>query len=169
MATITAPNGWPSSFKEVGIRYERAALPKAKLYLEGLVAFTRGLVRLPDHPRLLRELRLLERQTHRSGRDTVSHPVGDVDDHANAVFGCLYYCAQKKRGVKSYVYDPNGSFGATEVDPKTGRPIVPPFESILSGSHPNNRGIAGPGRNTEPWLDSLAAQFNAANGIRRPK
>jgi hypothetical protein len=29
--------------------------------------FARGLVRLPNHQRLLRELRLLERHTHRSG------------------------------------------------------------------------------------------------------
>jgi len=36
---------------------------------------------------LLRELRLLERHTHRSGRDTVDHPKGGRDDHANAVCG----------------------------------------------------------------------------------
>jgi len=47
------------------------------------------LVRLPDHGRLLNELRLLERQTHRGGKDSVDHPRGGHDDHANAVCGVL--------------------------------------------------------------------------------
>jgi hypothetical protein len=38
---------------------------------------------------LLRELRLLERHTHRSGKDTVDHPRNGRDDHANAVCGVL--------------------------------------------------------------------------------
>jgi hypothetical protein len=42
---------------------------------------------LPDHARLLRELRLLERHTHRSGRDTVDHPKGGRDDYANSTCG----------------------------------------------------------------------------------
>jgi hypothetical protein len=41
------------------------------------------------HQRLLRELRLLERHTHRSGRDTVDHGRHGHDDHANAVCGVL--------------------------------------------------------------------------------
>jgi hypothetical protein len=44
---------------------------------------------LPDHPKLLRELRLLERRTHRSGRDKVDHGRNGHDDHANAVCGVL--------------------------------------------------------------------------------
>jgi hypothetical protein len=51
--------------------------------------FTRGLVSLPDHPVLLRELRLLERRTHPSGRDSVDHGRGGHDDHANAVCGAI--------------------------------------------------------------------------------
>jgi hypothetical protein len=35
-------------------------LPKSQIYLECLPLFGRGLVRLPNHQRLLRELRLLE-------------------------------------------------------------------------------------------------------------
>jgi hypothetical protein len=42
-------------------------------YIEALPAFTRRLVSLPDDPRLLRELHLLERHTHVSERDTVYH------------------------------------------------------------------------------------------------
>ena len=46
-------------------------------------------MRLPDHAKLLRELRLLERHTHRSGKDSIDHPRGGHDDHANAVCGVL--------------------------------------------------------------------------------
>jgi hypothetical protein len=40
----------------VGIKYERAALPKPRIYLEGLPTFARRSISLPDHLRLLREL-----------------------------------------------------------------------------------------------------------------
>jgi hypothetical protein len=61
-----------------------------------LPAFTRRTVSLPNHPRMLRELRLLERQVHAGGRDTVDHGRNGSDDLANCVFGCLYY-VQKRR------------------------------------------------------------------------
>src|SRR5262245_28226043 len=64
------------------------AQPRA-LYLESLPVFTRGLARLPNYARLIRELRLLERRTHRSGKDTVEHPRNGHDDHANVVCGVL--------------------------------------------------------------------------------
>ena len=57
--------------------------------MEALPLFTRGLVELPDHPTLLRELRLLERTPTRTGRDQVTHPRGCNDDYANAVCGAL--------------------------------------------------------------------------------
>jgi hypothetical protein len=50
--------------------------------------FARGGISLPDHPVLLRELRLLERRTHRSGKDSVDHGLRGHDDYANAVLGC---------------------------------------------------------------------------------
>jgi hypothetical protein len=56
-----------------GIKYVRAQKPKSALYLEAQTLFARGSISLPNHPTLLRELRLLERRTHRSGRDTVDH------------------------------------------------------------------------------------------------
>jgi hypothetical protein len=43
-------------------------IPKSQIYRECIPLFTRGLVRLPDHAVLLRELRLLERTTHRGGK-----------------------------------------------------------------------------------------------------
>jgi hypothetical protein len=79
-----------SCWQSCGLTYVRSELPKSQLYLEALPPFARGLVHLPDHPKLLRELSLLERHTHRSGKDTVDHPRGGSDDHANAVCGLLH-------------------------------------------------------------------------------
>lgn len=76
-----------SAWQQNGIPYTRSEQPKSELYIEAIPLFARGLLRLPDHARLLRELRLLERHTHRSGRDSVDHPKGGRDDHANAVCG----------------------------------------------------------------------------------
>jgi hypothetical protein len=78
-----------SSWLKAGIPYSASELPKSQIYLETPPLFTRGLVRLPDHPTLLRELRLLERQTHRGGRDSVDHPRGGHDDFCNSLCGSL--------------------------------------------------------------------------------
>ena len=78
-----------SAWRQCGIYYTKSELGKSAIYLECLPLFTRGLVGLPDHPRLLRELRLLERHTHRSGRDTVDHGRSGHDDFANATCGVL--------------------------------------------------------------------------------
>ena len=77
------------AWQEQNIAYLKSDLPKSQVYLECLPLFARGLVRLPDHPKLLRELRLLERHSHRSGKDTVDHGRGGHDDHANACCGVL--------------------------------------------------------------------------------
>jgi hypothetical protein len=77
------------AWSRVGVTYQQAELPKSQIYLEALPCFTRNAVSLPNHPKLLRELRLLERRTHRSGRDTVDHGPRGHDDYANAVCGCL--------------------------------------------------------------------------------
>jgi hypothetical protein len=77
------------AWRDTGIVYVQSDIPKSQIYLESLPLFTRGLVRLPDHPTLLRELRLLERQTHRGGKDSVDHPRGAHDDYANSCCGVL--------------------------------------------------------------------------------
>jgi hypothetical protein len=77
-------------FKGNGVSYRQCEHPKSQLYLEGLPSFTRGQISIPDHPQLLRELRLLERRVSRSGNDTVDHPRGGSDDHANVCFGALW-------------------------------------------------------------------------------
>ena len=77
-----------TAFRDAGIRYVRSEKPKSALYLEAQTLFARGGISLPDHPVLLRELRLLERRTHRSGKDSVDHGLRGHDDYANAVLGC---------------------------------------------------------------------------------
>jgi hypothetical protein len=59
------------------------------LFIEVLPWFARGLLSIPDHPQLIRELRLLERRTARSGKDSVDHGVGGSDDHANVLAGAV--------------------------------------------------------------------------------
>jgi hypothetical protein len=84
-----------SAFAECGLKYVRAAQPKSQLYLECLPLFTRGLIAIPNLPPLLRELRLLERQTHRSGRDTIDAGKHGTDDYANALCGCAAIVSQR--------------------------------------------------------------------------
>ena len=79
-----------NAFADAGIQYETSKLNKSQLYLEALSSFNRGAVSLPNHDKLLRELRGLERRVHRSGRDSVDHPKHGSDDLANAVCGALY-------------------------------------------------------------------------------
>jgi hypothetical protein len=77
------------AWRKLEFEYIRSSRPKGAIYLESLPVFTRGLARLPNYARLIRELRLLERRTHRSGKDTVEHPRNGHDDHANVVCGVL--------------------------------------------------------------------------------
>jgi hypothetical protein len=107
------------AWQRCGVHYARAELPKSQVYLEVIPLFARGLVRLPDHPRLLRELRLLERHTHRSGKDSVDHPRGGHDDHANAVCGALWLLS-----AKAPLIIPPGLVDRIRMRPKYQRPLV---------------------------------------------
>jgi hypothetical protein len=84
-----------SSFTNAELSYEPSDRPKSQLYLESLPLWTRGQISIPDHSRLLRELRLLERRTHRSGRDTVDHGRVGHDDLANALCGCAVFSTRR--------------------------------------------------------------------------
>jgi hypothetical protein len=95
-----------SAFRECEVTYDRSEKNKSDLYLEGLPTFSRGLVSLPEHRRLGRELRLLERHVSRAGRDRVDHGRGGSDDHANAVFGALNLAITGSR--YRYPSGPNG-------------------------------------------------------------
>jgi hypothetical protein len=83
-----------SAWRSCNIEYRKSLLPKSAIYLECVPLFTRALVSLPDHAKLLRELRLLERSTGRSGKDAVDHPRHETDDYCNAALGSLHLCAK---------------------------------------------------------------------------
>jgi hypothetical protein len=86
---------WVSSaWSKTGITYLRSEIPKSQIYLEAAPLFARGVVSLPDHRLLLRQLRLLERRTHRSGKDTIDHNRNGNDDYANAACGVLALMAK---------------------------------------------------------------------------
>jgi hypothetical protein len=82
------------AFRRANVEYRQSALVRSDLYLEGQVLFTRGLVGIPAHAALLKELRQLERRVARSGKDSVNHGVGSHDDHANALFGAMYLASK---------------------------------------------------------------------------
>ena len=87
---------WVSEqFQRHGIYYRHSDLTKSELYLEALPLFAQGCVDLLDYQPLLMELQQLERRTSRSGRDSVDHPPGGHDDHANAACGCLALLASR--------------------------------------------------------------------------
>src|SRR5262249_54353889 len=60
-------------------------LDRSAAYLEVEALFAQGLIDLLDHPKLIRELRNLERRPSQGGRDKVEHPRGQHDDYANAL------------------------------------------------------------------------------------
>jgi hypothetical protein len=68
-----------AAFRKHGIDYRRSKQPRSILYLESMAPFVSGRVSLPDHSRVLRELRLLERKTAPSGKDSIDHPKGGSD------------------------------------------------------------------------------------------
>ena len=78
-----------TTFRDAGITYRRSEMAKSQLYLEALPPFMRGTVRIPDHARLIRELRLLERRTSRVGKDVVDYGRNGTDDLANSLAGML--------------------------------------------------------------------------------
>lgn len=160
-------------FKAAGIRYLRSELPKGRLYIEGLPAFTRRTVSLPDHPRLLRELRLLERRAHAGGKDTVDHGQVGSDDYANAVFGFINIVQKKKPGLRIGTYDMSSGVQGVELDPRTMKPIKPePHTGNALKPGPWSECVPGKGIDTRPFLsgdEQAAHAFNKQHGITEPK
>jgi len=77
------------AFARQGVAYVPAP-PKAEAYLEMEPVFAQGRIDLLDHPTLVRELKLLERQGRPGGRVRVDHPHGGHDDHANVLALAVY-------------------------------------------------------------------------------
>lgn len=79
------------TFRKYEISYEPTELDKSAIYRECLPLFAQGRISLLDVPRLLTELRLLERRPRSGGKgDIVDHPPRAYDDAANAACGALW-------------------------------------------------------------------------------
>jgi hypothetical protein len=83
----------PAAFRRYGITYKPSELTRSEIYLETLPLFSQGRVELLDLPVLRTQLLLLERRTRAGGRDSVDHPRGAHDDHANSACGALRLAA----------------------------------------------------------------------------
>ena len=83
------------SFLKNSIVYQSSPKPKSALYLEMLPLFSTSRIALPEDGRLLVELRQLERRTMPSGKDSVDHPRGGHDDHANALAGAAVLAGER--------------------------------------------------------------------------
>ena len=82
--------------RHFAIIYEHAELDKSAIYRGVLPLFSERRVELLDHPRLLTELRLLERRPRSGGRsDSVDHPPRAHDDCANAACGALWVTSRE--------------------------------------------------------------------------
>jgi hypothetical protein len=100
--TVTGDNyasQWVSQYwRKAGFEYQKSPWDKSELYIDVLPLFSGHRVRMPNHPRTIRELRLLERTTGSRGNDVVNHPKsGGHDDHSNVACGVL--CLLKNRAA----------------------------------------------------------------------
>jgi hypothetical protein len=77
------------AFEKEGIHYKPSDLTKSELYLEALPRFNGGQVSILDNKELVTQLRLLERKTASSGKDTIDHGPGGHDDLANSTAGLI--------------------------------------------------------------------------------
>jgi hypothetical protein len=77
------------AWKSQDIGYNVLDLHTSELYLEAAPLFARKIISLPDHPKLIGQLRDLERVTGNSGRDQVRHPKHGHDDFSNVVAGVV--------------------------------------------------------------------------------
>ncbi len=86
----------PAAFLRYGVTYKPSEFSRSEVYLECLPLFSQGRIELLDLPVLRTQLLLLERRTRAGGRDSVDHPRGAHDDHANAACGALRLAAPAK-------------------------------------------------------------------------
>ena len=100
----------PSAFRECGISYDPAELPKSDIYLNAEPLFAQGAVQLLDQRQLLTELRQLERRTG-SGKDRIDHPPRGHDDLANACAGALWLASRRRSAI-----DMSGAYLTTPED-----------------------------------------------------
>jgi hypothetical protein len=81
---------WPAErFQAHGIHYRPAEQPKSSLYQAMLPLINSARCELLDSERLIAQLLGLERRTSRTGKDSIDHMPGHMDDVANAAAGAL--------------------------------------------------------------------------------
>ena len=80
------------AFDEEDIYYNNSELSKSEIYIEFLPLLMQGQVELLDNPRMLGQLKSLERRTRSGGKDIVDHPKGLHDDLGNVVAGVSVLC-----------------------------------------------------------------------------
>jgi hypothetical protein len=89
---------WPrEQFRNSGVRYIVADLPKTGLYQELMPSINSAGIELLDHQRLLNQILNLERKTSRGGKDSIDHPPHGHDDLANVIAGVNFLLRKKKR------------------------------------------------------------------------
>ena len=125
-----------SAFRDEGLSYEKSEMTASQLFLESLSAFARRIVSIPDDLRLVRELKALERRTHRAGKDVVSHPSQGHDDAANALVGCLRLCVRPPNMLQSGALE--GGYGTLDASwrPRWLRQPPPPYNPPIPPATP---------------------------------
>jgi Phage Terminase len=103
---------WVAQYwRECGLAFELSPWTRSEIYLEVMALFARRVVRLPDHARMLRELRLLERTTGNAGKDTVNHGRGGHDDFCNVACGVLRLLAARQAAEAEVPFVAAGFYG----------------------------------------------------------
>jgi hypothetical protein len=94
-----------SAFRKYGISYNVSKLTASEAFLELLPMINSGSVRLLDNRMQTRQLLSLERRRGRSGKDSLSHPVGGHDDRGVAL--AMSALAAKKRKASFIGFAPD--------------------------------------------------------------
>jgi len=82
------------AFAGQGVACQRSALDRSAIYAALVPYFAQGRVEVLDVPRLLHELRGLERRALAGGRERIDHAPGGHDDAINAAAGALLLAAR---------------------------------------------------------------------------
>jgi hypothetical protein len=114
------------AFDTHGIRYEQAP-DKATAYGATEPFFAQGAIEILDHPKLVRELKLLERRARPGGKLRVDHPRGGHDDHSNALAVSLVPLVHNVReeGDYGYTFGPVDGPALSQRDSRPGSERLP--------------------------------------------
>jgi hypothetical protein len=91
----------PEQWRLNGIEWKPSEKSRSELYLSLVPMINSGGCRLLDDEKMRRQLLALRRKVAPGGRESVDHPVGGNDDHANAAAGALVLNAGERYRVRS--------------------------------------------------------------------